>query len=87
MSIVGGGVGDPTTILARGCALQAWLLATLPDTTEEEREVKKAFASDSQWTKASVATKTIGMIFPEEGAESALGGQWIPVLQRETAVI
>ncbi|KAH8091341.1 actin-like ATPase domain-containing protein [Cristinia sonorae] len=85
-TVVGGGVGDPTTILARGCALQASLLANLPETTEEEREVKSAFASGSNWTKASATGKTIGMLFPEDGAEGALGGQWVPALWKETAL-
>ncbi|TCD61519.1 regulator protein, partial [Steccherinum ochraceum] len=85
-TVVGGGIGDPTTILARGCALQALLLASLPETSEEEREVKNAFASGSKWSQVSSTSKTIGLIFPEDGAEGALGGQWIPALYRETAV-
>ncbi|EKM60174.1 uncharacterized protein PHACADRAFT_246016 [Phanerochaete carnosa HHB-10118-sp] len=85
-TVVGGGVGDPTTILARGAALQAKLLATLGEGSEEEREVKAAFAPSSRWQEAKATTKTIGLIFPEENAESALGGQWIPVVLRETAL-
>ncbi|CAL1697107.1 unnamed protein product [Somion occarium] len=85
-TVVGGGVGDPTAILARGCALQAKLLASLPENTEEEKDVKEAFASGSKWTEAKVAAKTIGMIFPEENAENPLGGQWIPAILRETAL-
>lgn len=85
-TVVGGGVGDPTTILARGCALQALLIVTLPESTEEEREVKNAFASGSSWTKSSSTSKTIGLIFPEDNAEDSLGGQWIPALLRETTI-
>lgn len=86
-TVVGGGVGDPTTILARGCALQAKILVTLPDSTEEEREVKKAFTNGTEWAKAKATSKSIGLIFPEDGAEEGgLGGQWVPVLSRETAL-
>ncbi|KAL6305706.1 actin-like ATPase domain-containing protein [Sparassis latifolia] len=86
-TVVGGGVGDPTTILARGCALQAKVLALLAEGTEEEREVKKAFTRGSKWTQAKATSKTIGMLFPEEGAgDGTLGGQWIPAVLRETPV-
>lgn len=85
-TVVGGGVGDPTTIISRGCALQAKILATLPQNTEEEREVRAAFASGSKWTNARATSKTIGMLFPEEGAEGPLGGQWIPTVLRDTVV-
>ncbi|RDX45036.1 actin-like ATPase domain-containing protein [Lentinus brumalis] len=85
-TVVGGGVGDPTTILARGCALQAKILAQLGEGTEEEREVKASFTHGHQYTQSKATSKTIGLLFPEEGAENALGGQWIPVLLRETPV-
>ncbi|KZT68492.1 actin-like ATPase domain-containing protein [Daedalea quercina L-15889] len=85
-TVVGGGVGDPTTIISRGCALQARLVATLAEGTEEEREVKGAFASGSKWTQAKATSKTIGMLFPEENAEGPLGGQWIPTVLRDTVV-
>ncbi|KAI0917757.1 hypothetical protein AcW1_000030 [Taiwanofungus camphoratus] len=85
-TVVGGGVGDPTAILSRGCALQAKLVANLPETTEEEREVNSAFASGSKWTQGKATSKTIGMLFPEESAEGPLGGQWIPAVLKETAV-
>lgn len=86
-TVVGGGVGDPTTILSRGCALQAKLLVSLPEETEEEREVKKAFKSGTQWNEVKATSKTIGLLFPEDGApESGLGGQWVPIVLRETAL-
>ena len=83
-TVVGGGIGDPTTILSRGCATQAKLLATLPENTDEEREVKAAFASTSKWTGVQATSKTIGLIFPEDNAEGSLGGQWVPVVLKET---
>ncbi|OBZ78710.1 Heat shock protein 70 C57A7.12 [Grifola frondosa] len=86
-TVVGGGVGDPTTILARGCALQAKILATLAEGTEEEREVKASFTHGHQYTRAKATSKTIGILFPEENAgEGSLDGQWIPVVLRETPV-
>ncbi|CCL99935.1 uncharacterized protein FIBRA_01960 [Fibroporia radiculosa] len=83
-TVVGGGAGDPTTIVSRGCALQAKLVAGLAEGTEEEREVRTAFASGSKWAQALATTKTIGMLFPEENAEGALGGQWIPAVLKDT---
>ncbi|TBU41533.1 actin-like ATPase domain-containing protein [Dichomitus squalens] len=85
-TVVGGGIGDPTTILSRGCALQARILAQLAEGTEEEREVKASFTHGHQYTQAKVTSKTVGFLFPEENAESALGGQWIPAVIKETPV-
>jgi len=77
-TVVGGGIGDPTTILARGCALQAQILASI-----ENAEEKAAFAPGSSRVQVKATTRTVGVLFPEEGA-SALGGQWIAVLPKET---
>ena len=85
-TVVGGGVGDPTTVLARGAVLQAKLLAALGEGSEEEREARAAFAPGSRWQQATATSKTIGLVFPEENAESPLGGQWVPVVLRETAL-
>lgn len=85
-TVVGGGVGDPTTILARGCALQARILVQLAEGTDEEREVKASFTHGHQYTRAKATSKTIGLLFPEEGSESALGGQWVPAVLRETPI-
>lgn len=81
-TVVGGGVGDPTTILARGCALQAQLLASLG---EDDVEVREAFNGDSERVNVKATSKTIGVLFPEENTEG-LGGQWVAVLSKETAV-
>ncbi|KAL1940510.1 hypothetical protein VTO73DRAFT_7945 [Trametes versicolor] len=86
-TVVGGGVGDPTTILSRGAALQAKILIQLAESTDEEREVKASFTHGHQYTQAKATSKTIGLLFPEESAgESSLGGQWVPVLLKETPV-
>ncbi|KAI0638747.1 actin-like ATPase domain-containing protein [Trametes polyzona] len=85
-TVVGGGVGDPTTILSHGAALQAKILVQLTENTEEEREVKASFTHGHQYTQAKATSKTIGLLFPEENAGSSLGGQWVPVILRETPV-
>ncbi|KZP06270.1 actin-like ATPase domain-containing protein [Athelia psychrophila] len=77
-TVVGGGIGDPTTILARGCALQAQLLASL---THEEEQA--AFAPGSSRMDVKVTSRTVGVLFPGEGA---LGGEWIAVLPKDTAL-
>lgn len=82
-TVVGGAVGDPTTILARGCALQAQLLASLEG---EDAEVRKAFERGSERVNVKANSKTIGVLFPEENTSEGLGGQWIAVLSKETAI-
>ena len=83
-TVTGGGIGDPTTMLARGCALQARLLSLVGHSGEDE-EVRASFDHTSKWSNVSVTSRTIGILFPEEGAP-ALGGQWIGLISRETAV-
>ncbi|KAI0816906.1 actin-like ATPase domain-containing protein [Trametes gibbosa] len=86
-TVVGGGIGDPTTILSRGAVLQAQILVQLGEATDEEREVKASFTHGHQYTQARATSKTIGLLFPEEiQGEGSLSGQWIPVLLRETPV-
>ncbi|KAG5220766.1 Hsp70 protein that interacts with Zuo1p [Salix suchowensis] len=41
-TVVGGGVGDPTTILARGCAIQAAVVASIPE--DEDHDLLKSAA-------------------------------------------
>ena len=84
-TVAGGGVGDPTTVLARGAALQARLLAEIADGDER---VKKAFERGSELVDVKATARTIGVLFPEGGGdgEDGLGGQWIGGIQAETAV-
>ncbi|KAI0043341.1 actin-like ATPase domain-containing protein [Auriscalpium vulgare] len=84
-TVIGGGIGDPTTLLARGAALQAKLLAQIGHSGEDE-EVRKAFEQGSTWVRAKATTRSIGILFPEESSDAELGGQWIGVIPRETAV-
>jgi hypothetical protein len=76
---VGGGASDPTTILSRGCVVQAKLLAEIAG----EEELLKGFKKGSELVKVNATTKTIGMLFPEEQSET-LGGQWIPAILKDT---
>ena len=83
-TVVGGGVGDPTTILARGCAFQAALISSIDDS---EAELRDAFSHETKMNEVKATTRTLGVLFPndsEEGKE--VGGTWIPVIQKETAL-
>ncbi|KAF8628851.1 hypothetical protein AX17_005911 [Amanita inopinata Kibby_2008] len=74
--VVGGGVGDPTTVLARGCAVQAemlWELVEREGGSEEGKQLLKVFAEleskgeeedRRKMEEVSVAGKTIGVVFP-----------------------
>ncbi|KAK0186750.1 Hsp70 protein-domain-containing protein [Armillaria mellea] len=77
-TVVGGGVGDPTTILARGSAVQAALIASLPH-DEDYAEIRQAFERTSV-TEAPMTTRSIGLYFPGEGE----AGTWITVLWKDT---
>jgi molecular chaperone DnaK (HSP70) len=84
-TVAGGGLGDPTTVLARGAALQARLLA---DINGADERIRKAFERGSELVGVQTTARTIGVLFPEaakEGVEG-LGGQWIGGIQAETAV-
>ena len=80
-TVVGGGVGDPTTILARGCALQAHLLFSL---THESAHLGSAFIRGSGLESVAATSRTIGLLVPREGAEGNMGGIWIPLVLKET---
>ncbi|KAE9387226.1 hypothetical protein BT96DRAFT_1005337 [Gymnopus androsaceus JB14] len=81
-TVIGGGIGDPTTVLARGCALQAALIASL---TEEDVELKKAFERSSELTEVKTTSKILGLVFPDESGNE-LGGTWIPLVPAETVL-
>lgn len=78
-----GGASDPATILAKGAVLQAKLLAEIAD----DHVLLPAFGTKTELARVKATTKTLGLIFPEEGADDdGLGGQWIPVILKETAL-
>ena len=78
--ITGGGVGDPTTILARGCASQAHLISEISDP-----ELLATFTSDQERVEIRATTKTLGVLLPN-GSNNELGGTWIPIVQKETPI-
>jgi len=81
-TVVGGGLGDPTTILARGCAAQAALINSI-----QEDELRAAFGRESKANEVSATTRTLGVLFPNNLPENKeVGGTWIPVVQKETAL-
>ena len=86
-TIVGGGPGDPTEILARGCALQAELLYSL---RLAEDDLRKAFEKGAPWSEVSVSGRTVGLLFPGSslngGDYFGLGGTWVPLLLKDTAL-
>jgi molecular chaperone DnaK (HSP70) len=81
-TIAGGGTGDPTTILARGCALQAQLLVSLAGETEQ---VRQAFIKGNGTSNVNATSRTIGLLVPQVSAEEGgLGGVWVPLILKET---
>ena len=84
-TVVGGGVGDPTTVLARGCAVQAALIASIPD---GEAELREAFGRETKLNEVGATSRTVGLLLPglSQESESDLGGTWIPVIRKETAL-
>ncbi|GLB39791.1 putative hsp70 protein [Lyophyllum shimeji] len=86
-TVVGGGVGDPTTVLARGCAVQGALLASIPD-DERHREVRAAYQRGGKGNEVQATQRTVGVLVPgaEVKVEGGLGGVWIPVVHKETAL-
>ena len=81
-TVAGGGIGDPTTVLARGAALQARLHSEI---NGADPRVRSAFGRQSELVGVKATVRCIGVLFPEAGAEG-LGGQWIGGIQAETAV-
>lgn len=87
-TVTGGGVGDPTTILARGCAVQASLIESLAiSEAPEDKELLDAFAPGHKAREVRATTRTIGALFPDSTPENKeVGGTWVPVVQKETAL-
>lgn len=83
-TVVGGGVGDPTTVLARGCAIQAELIASIPN-DEANAELRKAFDRKAYAPEAKAISRTIGVLFPDP-TDEVLGGTFIPIVPKETAL-
>ncbi|KAG5652909.1 hypothetical protein H0H81_003109 [Sphagnurus paluster] len=86
-TVVGGGVGDPTTVLARGCAVQGALVAGIPE-DEAHAELRKAYERSTEVNGVRATSKTVGVLVPGAGpdVDAALGGVWVPVVYNETAL-
>ena len=82
-TVAGGGIGDPTTVLARGAALQARLLAEIEIGADER--IRKAFERGSELVGVKATARTIGVLFPS-AVKEGLGGEWIGGIQTETAL-
>ncbi len=85
-TVLGGGSGDPTSILARGCALQAKVLAGI---RADQVEIREAFKRGSEYASVHSTSKTLGIILPEDvpaghAKTEELGGQWVLGVPRET---
>ncbi|KAK2464936.1 hypothetical protein APHAL10511_003012 [Amanita phalloides] len=67
--VVGGGVGDPTTVLSRGCAYQALLVNELVQ-GREEKDLLVAFEEAQEEQKGlrevSVTSRTVGLVLPRK---------------------
>ena len=91
VSLASGGLGDPTTLVSRGCALQAALLSTLDLsslTSVADAELKAAFTEKGH-SAVRATTSSIGVVFPgqeRKGGEEGAGGVWVPVIPHETAL-
>ncbi|KAJ7595435.1 Hsp70 protein-domain-containing protein [Mycena floridula] len=72
-TVVGGGIGDPTTILARGCAVQAALIESIAG----DAELQKAFVKGAS---VGATARTIALRFPDDTED----GTWIVGLLKET---
>ncbi|KAF5391066.1 hypothetical protein D9757_003097 [Collybiopsis confluens] len=81
-TVIGGGVGDPTTVLARGSALQAALIASL---TGEDEDLRNAFERGSDLLQVKTTSKSLGLVFPDDSGNET-GGTWIPLLPAETTL-
>ncbi|KAG6868835.1 hypothetical protein C0993_009372 [Termitomyces sp. T159_Od127] len=82
-TVVGGGVGDPTTVLARGCAVQGALLAGIPR-DGAHNALRAAYERGSKSNEVQATGRTVGVLLP--GGETELGGVWVPVVHKETAL-
>jgi heat shock 70kDa protein 1/2/6/8 len=90
-TIVGGGVGDPTTVLARGCALQAALVASISHDGQNMELLKGYHKLEQEGSghinEVRATSRTIGILFPDPSADDKeLGGTWIPAVRQETAL-
>ncbi|KAK7036675.1 Hsp70 protein that interacts with Zuo1p [Paramarasmius palmivorus] len=81
-TVVGGGIGDPSTLLARGCAVQAGVISAL-SASGPEGDLRKALIAETG-IEARVTSKDLGLLFPSEGDEDQQGGTFVTLVPAET---
>lgn len=80
-TVLGGGVGDPTEVMARGCAVQAELLHSLH---ESDDQIRSHFEKVPEMVGLN---RTIGIVIPHGGEDKlSVGGTWVPLVHRETVL-
>ena len=84
---MGGGIGDQTTILARGSAFQATLISSIAHSETELREASSREAKMNE-SECNYPYSLITRRREEEGKEvELLEGTWIAVIQKERALL
>ncbi|TRM62782.1 Hsp70 protein-domain-containing protein [Schizophyllum amplum] len=84
-TVTGGGEGDPTTVLARGCALQAALIAAFEDEDEELRQLFSNSAKLREVQEVPATSASVGIVFPDASKKGEeMDGLWISVIAKET---
>ncbi|ESK86339.1 dnak-type molecular chaperone bipa [Moniliophthora roreri MCA 2997] len=81
-TVVGGGIGDPSTLLSRGCAVQAGVISSL-DEDGPEGDLRKTLIAEAG-VEASITSKDLGLLFPSEGDEDQQGGTFVTLVPAET---
>ncbi|KAF9260312.1 actin-like ATPase domain-containing protein [Marasmius fiardii PR-910] len=79
-TVVGGGIGDPSTLLARGCAVQAGVISS---TEGLHDEASKTVISE-EGVEAKVTSKALGLLFPSEDDEDQQGGTFVTLVPSGT---
>ncbi|KAG7085741.1 hypothetical protein E1B28_003284 [Marasmius oreades] len=79
-TVVGGGIGDPSTLLARGCAVQAGVISSTQGLEDEPS--KRVINEEGVETK--VTSKALGLLFPSEDDEDQQRGTFVTLVPAAT---
>ncbi|KAK1218414.1 Hsp70 protein that interacts with Zuo1p [Marasmius sp. AFHP31] len=82
-TVVGGGIGDPSTLLARGAAVQAGVILETQEGQQGEAE-KRVLKEGENGVEAKVTSKGVGLLFPSEDDEEQQGGTFVMLAPAET---
>ncbi|KAL0570663.1 Hsp70 protein that interacts with Zuo1p [Marasmius crinis-equi] len=74
-TVVGGGIGDPSTLLARGSAVQAGVILSAG---------KDEALLGEEGIEAKVTSKALGVLFPSDDDQEQQGGTFVTLLPAET---